>query len=161
MILRVVSFFYTKTWITRNLNQNRKYFNPLLSGPGWFQWWKKNWRSKISLDCPFNREGWLGEMFQLMVKLQLATSTHFWNMYGVSITTVINMGKFCRISRKFPGFFSFIQFVLRLLIKIEQKCSEKAKVFFWGWDQILRIMGLHGSHLPIISNQKNPYRWVF
>ena len=22
-------------------NQNRKYWNPLISGPGWFEWWKK------------------------------------------------------------------------------------------------------------------------
>ena len=34
----------------RNLNQNRKYFYPLLSGPGRFD--LKN-RLKISLDCPF------------------------------------------------------------------------------------------------------------
>ena len=25
----------------RNRNQNRKYFNTLVSGPGWFKWWKK------------------------------------------------------------------------------------------------------------------------
>ena len=41
-------------WINwQILNQNRKYFNPLVSGPGRFELWKK-WRSKISLDCPFN-----------------------------------------------------------------------------------------------------------
>ena len=41
-----------KTGITwRNLNQNRKYFNPLLSGPGRFEL-KKN-TSKIMLECPF------------------------------------------------------------------------------------------------------------
>ena len=35
-------FFYTKFWITRwNLNQNWKYLIPLISGPGWFEWWKK------------------------------------------------------------------------------------------------------------------------
>ena len=44
-----------KNWYTvtlQKLNQNQKYFNPLVSGPGWFEWWK-NLRSKISLDCPF------------------------------------------------------------------------------------------------------------
>ena len=33
-------------------NQNRNYFNPMVSGPDQFEWWK-NWRSKISLDCLF------------------------------------------------------------------------------------------------------------
>ena len=32
----------------RKRNLNRKYFNPLVSDPGWFIWW----RSRISLDCP-------------------------------------------------------------------------------------------------------------
>ena len=37
-----VSFFDTKVRITwRNLNQNQKYLNPMVSGPGWFEWWKK------------------------------------------------------------------------------------------------------------------------
>ena len=32
---------FRKVWTTRrNLNQNRKYFNPLVSGPGKFEWWK-------------------------------------------------------------------------------------------------------------------------
>ena len=37
----------------RNLNQNRNYFNPLVSSPRSYD--EKNWRSKISLECPFNR----------------------------------------------------------------------------------------------------------
>ena len=38
MIPRGVSFFEPKNRITqRKLNQNRKYFNPLLSGPGRFE----------------------------------------------------------------------------------------------------------------------------
>ena len=37
-----------RSMIPRNLNQNRKYFNPY--NPGRFKWWKK-WWSKISLDC--------------------------------------------------------------------------------------------------------------
>ena len=33
---------FIKIRITRRkLNQNRKYFNPLVSGPGWFKWWKQ------------------------------------------------------------------------------------------------------------------------
>ena len=36
-------------WI---LNQNRKYFKPLVSGPGRFELWK-NWMSKMWLDCLF------------------------------------------------------------------------------------------------------------
>ena len=32
-----VSFFDTKVRITR---RNRKYLNPLISVPGWFEWWK-------------------------------------------------------------------------------------------------------------------------
>ena len=43
-----------KIWITRRiLKHNRKYFNPLVSGPGRFELLKV-WRSKISLYCPFN-----------------------------------------------------------------------------------------------------------
>ena len=46
--------WFIKYRITQwKLNQIRKCFNPLVSGPGWFELWKK-WRSKISLDCPFN-----------------------------------------------------------------------------------------------------------
>ena len=42
IIPRWVSFFYTKVQITlQNLNQNRKYLNPFISCPGWFEWWKK------------------------------------------------------------------------------------------------------------------------
>ena len=49
------SFLKLKTRITQqNLNRNWKYFNPLVSAPGRFKLWKKIWRSKISLDCPFN-----------------------------------------------------------------------------------------------------------
>ena len=36
-----------------NLNKNHEFFNPMVSGPGRFIWWK-NWRLKILLDCPFN-----------------------------------------------------------------------------------------------------------
>ena len=44
-----------KIWITRRiLKHNRKYFNPLVSGPGRFELLKV-WRSKISLYCPFNK----------------------------------------------------------------------------------------------------------
>ena len=33
--------FFTNILITRRKpNQNRNYFNPLVSGPGWFEWWK-------------------------------------------------------------------------------------------------------------------------
>ena len=40
-VLRGVSIFYTKFWISRRKqNRIRKYFNPLVSGPGWFKWWK-------------------------------------------------------------------------------------------------------------------------
>ena len=47
------SVFATKIWITQHkLNQNKKYYNPLFSGPSWFELWK-NRRSKISLDGPF------------------------------------------------------------------------------------------------------------
>ena len=43
-----------KNQITQQkLNKNRKYFDPLVSGPGWFKWCK-SWRLKISLDCTFN-----------------------------------------------------------------------------------------------------------
>ena len=28
-------------WVSKKSYQNRKYFNPLVSGPGWFEWWKK------------------------------------------------------------------------------------------------------------------------
>ena len=48
--------FYTKVRITqRNLDNNRKYFNQLASGPGMFELCREreNRRSKISLDCPF------------------------------------------------------------------------------------------------------------
>ena len=31
------------------LNQNQKYFNPLVSGQGWFEWWKK-WRKNLVGD---------------------------------------------------------------------------------------------------------------
>ena len=42
IILRRVSFLDTKVRITwQNLNQNRKYLNPLISGQGWFEWWLK------------------------------------------------------------------------------------------------------------------------
>ena len=42
-----------KIWITRRIfNQNQKMLNSLFSGPDWFEFWKKNWRSKISRDCP-------------------------------------------------------------------------------------------------------------
>ena len=42
MILRWVSVFDTKLWISqRKRNQIRKYFNPLISGPDQFEWWKK------------------------------------------------------------------------------------------------------------------------
>ena len=41
---------FQKIWITlRNLNRNRKYFNPLLSGPARLELWKD--KSKILLDC--------------------------------------------------------------------------------------------------------------
>ena len=41
-----------KTWMTQQkLDQSQKYFNPLVSGPGWFELWKKL-GSKILLDCP-------------------------------------------------------------------------------------------------------------
>ena len=46
---------FGKVQITRqNLNQIRKYFNPLVSSPGRLEWWQK-WGSKISLDCPFKQ----------------------------------------------------------------------------------------------------------
>ena len=42
MILCGVSIFYTKFWISlRKQNQIRIFFDPLLSGPGWFEWGKK------------------------------------------------------------------------------------------------------------------------
>ena len=42
--------------ITRQIpNQNQKYFNPLVSGPGRLNK-KKNWMLKISLDCTFKRD---------------------------------------------------------------------------------------------------------
>ena len=42
MILCWVSFFDIKLWISwRKRNQIRKYFNQLVSGPGWFEWWKQ------------------------------------------------------------------------------------------------------------------------
>ena len=42
VVPRRVSFFDTKVWKTQqNLDQNRKYLKPLISGPGWFEWWKK------------------------------------------------------------------------------------------------------------------------
>ena len=31
-----------------------KYFNPLIGDPDWFKE-EKNWRLKILLDCPFNK----------------------------------------------------------------------------------------------------------
>ena len=35
-------FFDTKLWISRRkLNQKRKYFYPIVSGPDQFEWWKK------------------------------------------------------------------------------------------------------------------------
>ena len=49
IILRGVSFFYTKIRITQQkFHWNRKYLNPLVSGPGWFEWWKKpgGWKSR-------------------------------------------------------------------------------------------------------------------
>ena len=53
MILRRVSFYNTKIRISRRKrSQKRNYFNPLVRGPGRFEWWK-NWELKISLDCPF------------------------------------------------------------------------------------------------------------
>ena len=55
IIPRQVSFFDTKVQITRrNLNQNRKYLNPLISGPGWFEWWKKTGSRKSSWTVPLN-----------------------------------------------------------------------------------------------------------
>ena len=43
-----------KIWITWwILNQNKKYFNSMVSGPVRFQL-RKHWRLKISLDCLFN-----------------------------------------------------------------------------------------------------------
>ena len=54
IISQGVSFFKPKTWITLQ-NQKRKYFNPLVNGQSPRQIWiMKKWRSKISLDCPFN-----------------------------------------------------------------------------------------------------------
>ena len=48
IILRGVSFLYSKIRITgRKRYQNRNYFNTLVSGPGWFELWKRE--SKISL----------------------------------------------------------------------------------------------------------------
>ena len=33
---------FIKIWITQwKLNQNQKNFNPLVSGPGWYEWVKK------------------------------------------------------------------------------------------------------------------------
>ena len=56
---------FRKIRITRpNLNQNRKFFNLLVSGPGRFEWWQK-WGSKISLDCPFNPTRWEGVIEEL------------------------------------------------------------------------------------------------
>ena len=55
IILFGVSFFNTKIWISRRKrNQIQKYFNPLVSGPGWFELWKKL-GSKILLDCPLKQ----------------------------------------------------------------------------------------------------------
>ena len=52
-ILRGVSYLNTKVGIAqRNLNKKWKYFNPLVSGPQIGSNDEKNWRSKISLDCP-------------------------------------------------------------------------------------------------------------
>ena len=46
-------FFLHKIPITQeNLNQNLKYFNPLVNGPGRLEWWKNN-RSEVLLDCPY------------------------------------------------------------------------------------------------------------
>ena len=53
----------------QNLNQNWKYFNPLVNGllVGWFQWLKK-WESKISLDCPFKYTvPWFNEVADLKI----------------------------------------------------------------------------------------------
>ena len=51
IITRQVKLVKPKIWITpRNINENRKYFNPLVSSPGRLEQGKK-WRSKISLEC--------------------------------------------------------------------------------------------------------------
>ena len=48
--------FYEKfDYLWWNVNHNLKYFNTLVSGPGRFEWRWKNWRSKILLDCHFNK----------------------------------------------------------------------------------------------------------
>ena len=45
---------FRMTW--PNLRQNRKYFNPFVSGPGMFELWK-NWGKKIYLYGPFKERG--------------------------------------------------------------------------------------------------------
>ena len=51
--MRGVNFFKPKILITqRNLNQNRKYFNPLVSGPGGIRIMKKNGGQKSRWTVP-------------------------------------------------------------------------------------------------------------
>ena len=63
-----------KVWTCRGIqitqqifNQNRKYFNPVASGPGMYEWWEKNWRSKILWDCPFKKGDRCGGIFHSCV----------------------------------------------------------------------------------------------
>ena len=52
---KVFYFFGTQ----RILDKIRKYFNPLVSGPGRLELWKKSKLDvEISLDCPFKLKNW-------------------------------------------------------------------------------------------------------
>ena len=63
-------YFWTEnTNNSVNSEPKSKYFNPLVSclGGGLDSWGKKNWRSKLSLDCPF-------QLPIILVKTELTTT---------------------------------------------------------------------------------------
>ena len=74
-IPRGVSFFEPKSQITqRNLNQNLNCFNPLVRGPWADPNYEKNWRSKISLDCPFKHLLYIIYLLNFNGNIQVAES---------------------------------------------------------------------------------------
>ena len=71
MILQGVSFFNTKIFReNKTKNENILIFNPLVSGPGWFEGWKELGVENLAgaLDCPFKT---IKKQFQIVKKLTI------------------------------------------------------------------------------------------
>ena len=91
IIPQEVSFFDTKIRISwRKRNQKRKYFNPLVSDPGWFKLWKKNGGPKSRWTVLLTFQLWrfvnIWLTFQLWKYVNIWLTFQLWRFVNTRVT---------------------------------------------------------------------------